>query len=476
MRFALSIQPVKQEWLPLVLLGGLVLGVIYALLPWSLAVAFTIGTAVVLLAFRNPFFAFLILVFVLPFERIGAYESSFGTIRISQILTIVVLVIWTFRKFLVQRFDIRPNPLVVPLLFFLGMNIVGLTQSPNPSYSLTVLALTLLTVILSWLVPQVVRTQDQLKKTLIFLLVSATLVSLFGLFQFFGDVAGLPTTVTGLRTLYTKDVLGFPRIQSTALEPLYFANFLLLPLSLAYAFFLRREESLPRWLPLTLFVLFAANLILTISRGGYLAFATLILVVSALSLRQLFKVKVIVPLAIGAILMVFFVSWALSSGDVFRLNLATFFQHVQNVFFGPSFLERVETFEQAKLAFTSSPWIGIGPGGFGPFAANHPLLRPDSGWRIVNNEPLELLAETGVLGFLALLTMMVLMLTRSIKALSRSTKPFLQATHVGLLGAFLAIIVQYQTFSVLYIMHIWFLIGFLVAVQNLILLDDGSDE
>jgi len=36
------------------------------------------------------------------------------------------------------------------------------------------------------------------------------------------------------------------------------------------------------------------------------------------------------------------------------------------------------------------------------------------------------------------------------------------------LAAFVGILVQYQTFSILYIMHIWFVIGMLISVQNLI--------
>jgi len=37
------------------------------------------------------------------------------------------------------------------------------------------------------------------------------------------------------------------------------------------------------------------------------------------------------------------------------------------------------------------------------------------------------------------------------------------------LAAFVGVLVQYQTFSILYIMHIWFLIGFMISVQNIIL-------
>jgi O-Antigen ligase len=52
--------------------------------------------------------------------------------------------------------------------------------------------------------------------------------SIFGLYQFFGDLVGIPTAFTLLREHYTKIVFGVPRVQGTAVEPLYFAGMLLI--------------------------------------------------------------------------------------------------------------------------------------------------------------------------------------------------------------------------------------------------------
>jgi F0F1-type ATP synthase assembly protein I len=58
---------------------------------------------------------------------------------------------------------------------------------------------------------------------------------------------------------------------------------------------------------------------------------------------------------------------------------------------------------------------------------------------------------------------------RSIKAYIITKDIYLKATILGLNSAFLAILVQYNFFSTLYIMHIWVLIGLIIAVQNIAL-------
>ena len=55
-------------------------------------------------------------------------------------------------------------------------------------------------------------------------------VSVFGFYQYLGDLAGLPSYLTGLREQYTKIVFGVPRIQGLAIEPLYFAGMLCIPI------------------------------------------------------------------------------------------------------------------------------------------------------------------------------------------------------------------------------------------------------
>jgi hypothetical protein len=67
---------------------------------------------------------------------------------------------------------------------------------------------------------------DRIKELSIVLFFTA----IFGLYQYIGDLAGIPSSLTGLREHYTKIVFGVPRVQGTAIEPLYYAGMLTIPI------------------------------------------------------------------------------------------------------------------------------------------------------------------------------------------------------------------------------------------------------
>jgi O-Antigen ligase len=67
--------------------------------------------------------------------------------------------------------------------------------------------------------------------------------SIFGLYQFFGDLVGIPPALTLLREHYTKVVFGVPRVQGTAVEPLYFAGMLLIAIFVLFFWICERVES-----------------------------------------------------------------------------------------------------------------------------------------------------------------------------------------------------------------------------------------
>jgi O-Antigen ligase len=66
--------------------------------------------------------------------------------------------------------------------------------------------------------------------------------SIFGLYQFFGDLIGIPPSLTLLRDHYTKIVFGMPRVQGTAVEPLYFAGMLLIAIFVLIFWICERVE------------------------------------------------------------------------------------------------------------------------------------------------------------------------------------------------------------------------------------------
>ena len=457
---------IKQILLAIItILLAVALGYLTAYFGPIVTIGLLIGLVIFFILMRQPTLGILLIVFFLPFERIGSYEWQGITIRISHLIALLLIVVWPLSMLVKRKIDFVRNPIFFPLLIFILINVLSLVNALNLERSLSVLAFTIFILLVGLLVPNLVRNKEMVQKIIIVLLIGFTIVSLFGLYQFIGDMIGLPNTLTGLRGHYTKSVLGFPRIQSTALEPLYFANYLLIPLALLFALFLSKVIKIKSIYIVGLLILGGVNLILTVSRGGYIAFAAMMLVVGLFYLKSLFA-----PRKIITIILIFIVIALGTVRFMGQENLDIFWEHTRHIFYGASYAERIENFEIAQSAYQKHPWIGVGVGGFGPYASAHPYYVTEEGWKIVNNEFLELLTEVGVLGLATFVVIILILIVRSLKAIKITKDRFLKASMIGFLAAFIGILVQYQTFSVLYIIHIWFLIGMMVAVQNLILL------
>ena len=420
---------------------------------------------------KNPFFGVLFIAFLLPFERIGSFDLAGITVRASQIFSLLVLIAW-ISIFLIKKKDFNAkNPILITIFLFLGSALISLINAQNIQRGIIVFLFTFFTIAISIVIPNIVKDKENLKKVIKIILISATVVSMFGIYQFVGDVIGLPDEITGLREHYTKKIFGFPRVHSVSTEPLYFANYLLIPISLLLSFVLsRKNKKLPFNILTTVFILALTtlNLFLTLSRGGYLALLFLFFIFGMFFIKSILSFKKIV-----LIIVILFISLISAYGFLLftdrEKNIEIFLDQATTYTDGAGVDERLTTYEEAFSMIKEYPIIGGGIGNFGPYASRNPSTQPKDGWAIVNNEFLEIWAEQGILGLFIFFALILIIIIRSIKVLLRKNiDPYLRAILIGLLFAFLAILVQYQTFSTLYILHIWFLIGLIIAVQNMI--------
>lgn len=399
----------------------------------------------------------------LPLERLGAISLGGTNVRPSQLIFLVTL-FFVLRRWLHRPKDIVwRRPEYALLLAFLGVNALSLLNAENFGRSAIVFAFTVFTLSLAFVMPNVLREKEDFLLVRNVLLVSAGAVSLFGLWQFAGDMLGLPTALTGLRPQYTNVILGFTRIQSTAIEPLYFANYLLLPIALASTWLIEGAGR-KKTVLVGLLALMAVNLILTASRGGYGALIAAVFVILVSYRHRSEALKRLLVLGVTGLVVAFIVVRAIAVFEVTTPGTLadTFLQHVTNLTSGAAVEERLETVERAVVAWQTHPFLGVGVGGYGPFSATYADTEPHVGWAIVNNEPLELLAETGILG----VTAMAAFLLHLLKLGFARRKDALEPIRVAAVAAVVGIIVQYQTFSTLYIMHIWFAIGLLLATAR----------
>lgn len=303
------------------------------------------------------------------------------------------------------------------------------------------------------------------------LIISLILV-LFGYWQFFADILGVPPHFTGLLTSYRAfTAFPFPRVHSFAQEPLFLSNYLLLPLSLLL-FRLRQNQGWQLGY-MTFFVLSLSLFFSTISRTAIagLIFVGAIFIIAVWRERlYLLKLLSLVTISIGLTVTMIYSVNALRSlnvpkfGQTESSSLSIFGYHVTDINDG-SAKTRYELWPRAIKTFLDHPLLGIGPNNARPFL--HPddfALRKDyRKLQPINNDYLTLLAEQGVLGLLAFLPLLVMLIKISLKVIRQRFKPR-AAPYVFTL---IAIAVQANGFGAIALLRTWVVIGLVIAAANL---------
>ncbi len=417
-----------------------------------------------------------VLFFTLPFERIPSFDISiFGnevTFRASLVAGLLFVI-----ASLPQLFRSRKKLLLMPYLGLIGFLMayaVSTVFSIDIWRSLWVFFYTAYVVLVAVSIALYIRSVS-LQKLETILRWAAWIVIIFGLFQFIGNVMNIPASITGLRPEYSKEILGFPRIQSVGLEPLYYGNFLLFPLFILSARFIKAGSK-----DLVLICAIVMQIFLTVSRGALIAGVVGLVVLLVFSLRERVEYKRIGSLFLTIVFGIFFAlvlsaftrSYIQKTTNVQNTNV-TVVSQATNL---DSQIDRRLNREIAVRAMLTKPWFGLGPGGFNSFVRGETeIYSATPGIIIVNNEPLELLAEGGIISFLVLsIALMWIFIISARRVWIKDIAGDRWIWVVGILAFLMALLVQYQTFSTLYIMHIWVVIGALIGIVFHINLKDSN--
>lgn len=272
-----------------------------------------------------------------------------------------------------------------------------------------------------------------------------------------------PAILAGSEQLYLGNMMrNLPRLRGTACEPLYLGNYLLMVLPVVWLTGWSRVRQALLGAGLTLLLL------LTWSRGAWLAGLLTLLGLlggasvwqAALPWRPLRRAMWGFLAFIGLVA----VAGALSG----RAEIWLPWQRLQQSFSTVDWsnLTRLYSMQAAWRAFLLSPLVGIGWGQFGfHFAALvDPMgLQSMFNWPVVNNFPLAILCETGVVG-LAGSSWLVWRLVRALREQLQLAPPSRRLAWLLLASGVGGVWLQLLTFSQYNLPHIWVGIGLLVGV------------
>jgi O-antigen ligase len=389
----------------------------------------------------------------LPFERLLTFEVGGYTFKLSMLLGLLLLYGF-FVNLLAGKIYFKFRSEEIWLLLFNALNFLSYFWSIDKKRTLLISSAILLTTVLFIVFRRFVPTYRKTIETVIVYLGVAA--AIFGLWQFIaGSIPGLENWAY-LRDQYKSNIFGFPRVQATFLEPLYFANFLILPLFLA----IKNAVARSRLFDYISLILITVAFFLTLSRGAEYALIVSILILSfavaTLGRERLLQYSAaIVSILIGIVI---------GSGMIYlaagKDGVKSYFGQAVNTSLTTSegATDRSSTSDVALGVFENN-LAGVGAGAFGALPVYKPQIA-DQGYQIVNNEYLEILAETGIPGFIFFAFFLFSFSAYLIKLIRAGDKE-----SVYLAAAFLAMLIQYLAFSTLYIIYIWIFWAFIWPVQ-----------
>ncbi len=381
----------------------------------------------------------LLLILYLPFQIAlnPKNEYDLASVRVLIILFFIItfILIWQSKSANLADFLTRPSWL---LFFFLLWGLISLSGAPNPFWGLRKIIYFASIFPLYLIVIALVKNQKQIVKLIKFLLAGLSGLTLIGLLQFSSQF------IFGLERVYQfwainilpvfsgfklgGMILNYPswlvnlngqtlmRAFSLFSDPHMFSFCLGLAIPLSVAGFLTCRNK-PFFA--VFYLLFNAGLILSFARGAYLALIITLIVMAWLIWRWLGNK--IIPLLLLATTLVF---WLPISPAADRFYSS----------FNPtegSNAGRLAMWQQAGEIGVNHFWLGIGLGNYSLSLDEFDYRNPAT----AHNFYLDLFSETGLLGLLLWLLLILSVLWRLFKKVNSTASYEQKIIGIGLIGS-----------------------------------------
>jgi hypothetical protein len=410
------------------------------------------------------------LFFSLPFDNIPSIELYSITIKASAVLGLLVI-IRTLYLLAKRRINLVNNFYYKILFVFVLWVILLVPESIVLSRAINYAVLTAYVALLAVCVSMIFK-KEYIKPIVYVILVSACIASILGIAQYFGDYFGFSTRLTGLNDMYTKKTLGFTRINSFLLEPLYLASYMALPFLICVSMFFSKEKLINQKLLIFLILLFGLTVLLTLSRGGIVGvgLATALVIFIGLKNKVYDRRKIVFFIALvflGIILSQLIInnfSHKASDYTKGKQGSGAYIQQLTDLTLSNGDERKLSRDNAFRIIGEDSRiWIfGVGPAQYGPHATEGKLV--NGRWLVINNLPIAVLVELGLFGLVLLVAFVMLIKYSIVSSIKHYDLQIEKVFIIALAGYLVSQAISYQTYSTIYIMHVWACIGVMMAL------------
>ena len=327
-----------------------------------------------------------------------------------QLLVLFGLTMWTLKKISTDSIGWRVNSLDIPIFLFLLLGCLSLIWSTNIYNSILFIPLFIVGPILFFIVTNSIQEQKTIDTLLLTIIIVGLAMGIYGILQYLG-----------IDFEFWEGNVGRQRVMGLFGNVNYFAEYLILPLSLTIGLIFAKNTIFNKlFLFIALFVMGLA-LLLTFTRGSYLAIAITIPVIlflyfksSANKQNKLFYKKIILYFILLAIiaLAIIYIPHPLNREDSTLGKLRSRVT-IESLTSGSSVLRRVATWKFTWMMIEDYPIFGTGIGTYGYHSLKYQAeffaqgdnraLYPHGFAVQAHNEYLQLWSELGIIGLLILL-------------------------------------------------------------------------
>lgn len=339
---------------------------------------------------------------------------------------------------------LQKNSLWIPVLLLITTYIIQTLTSFHVMGSMRDLAMNMGGFFIFIVLYQEVDSKEKLNAILTSLVLGAALVSLYGLFQYkFMGTVRREWIDASLKGIITK------RAYSVFHNPNVFAEFLVITIPMAVGLFWSHKNPWKKFVYLSIALLEMLVLFLTFSRGGLLSTAVAALVFLWVMLRPL--IFLAIPMGLLG----------------FHFLPVTFQNRILSIFTfsDSSTTYRLKMWGITKEVIQDHPMVGVGLGHktfkqiFETYIRSMPIFH-------AHNTYLEVLAETGVVGFVTFLYCILASFLHLVKGPLQSKDPFLKGLGAAILASGAAILAHGVFEHIIYINRIILMLWVLVALAG----------
>lgn len=426
---------------------GVIFSVLYGKVPTLIFAGLLGGIAFTLLTIYNINIGIIAAVVSLPFLPD----------MLSMLFIIYLVIIFLFNQISREGYALRKSFVDIPIALFVIAIIIGTVTSINPTGSFRDLALHIASIGLIFVIVNSVNTKNELNVILTFFVFTATLVALYGVYQYFIGVELDPAWVDEANnpdlTTRVFSVFGNPNI---------LAEYLIMSIPTSAALFWNSKKITKKLIFLVTTLILTGTLFLTMSRGGWLGLAFGIFIFILLIEKRLFLL--LIPAGVASI-------FILPQSIINRIMTIGSLADSSNAY-------RVKIW-QITMNIIRDHWlVGVGFG-YIPFKQTFETYIRTMPIYHAHSTYLEFAAELGILGFLLFIGLIFVIVKYAIKTLKKSEDKYIKVIIAGLLAGIAGLLFHGLVEHVLYMPRIiftfWTVIGFILTAMKVAKQEDKKD-